>query len=42
VDDAVYAVDLLRSLPVGRLLEHRGRATPTAMHQVQRVFRNIL
>ncbi|MEI8239068.1 MAG: type II toxin-antitoxin system PemK/MazF family toxin [Actinomycetota bacterium] len=42
VDDAVFAVDLLRSIPVGLLLERVGRATPSAMQQVQRVTRNIL
>jgi mRNA-degrading endonuclease toxin of MazEF toxin-antitoxin module len=42
IDGAVFAVDLLRSIPVGRLLERSGRATSAAMQQVQQVTRNIL
>ena len=42
LDGAVFAVDLLRSIPTSRLLERTGRATPTVMQQVQRVTRNIL
>jgi mRNA-degrading endonuclease toxin of MazEF toxin-antitoxin module len=41
VEDAVFAVDLLRSLPAERLLERTSRASATAMHAVRRALRNI-
>ena len=41
VDDAVYAVDLVRSLPVARLLDRTDRAPSTAMAAVRRALLNI-
>ena len=41
VDDAVYAVDLVRSLPVARLLERTDRAPAAAMAGVRRALFNI-
>ncbi len=41
VDDAVFAVDLLRSLPIARLLDCTGRATHATMLNVQRAVLNI-
>ena len=41
VDDAVYAVDLVRSLPVARLLDRTGRAPTAAMAVVRRALLNI-
>ena len=41
VDDAVYAVDLVRSLPVVRLLARTDRAPSTAMAAVRRALLNI-
>ena len=41
VDGAVFAVDLLRSLPAYRLLDQTGRAPATAMRSVRQALRNI-
>ena len=41
VDDAVYAVDLVRSLPVARLLDRTDRAPSAAMAAVRRALLNI-
>ena len=41
VDDAVYAVDLVRSLPAARLLDRTDRAAATAMAAVRRALLNI-
>jgi hypothetical protein len=41
VDDAVYAVDLLRSLPPDRLLDRTHRAPATAMAAVRRALLNL-
>jgi mRNA-degrading endonuclease toxin of MazEF toxin-antitoxin module len=41
IDDAVYAVDLLRSLPMERLLERSDRASVTAMASVRRALLHI-
>jgi mRNA-degrading endonuclease toxin of MazEF toxin-antitoxin module len=41
VDDAVYAVDLLRSLRSDRLLDRTHRAPATAMDAVRRALLNI-
>jgi mRNA-degrading endonuclease toxin of MazEF toxin-antitoxin module len=41
IDDAVFAVDLLRSLPVTRLLDRRDRAPHAAMQTVRRAVLNI-
>jgi mRNA-degrading endonuclease toxin of MazEF toxin-antitoxin module len=38
----VFAIDLLRSIPADRLLEHAGRVTPSVAASVQRVTRHIL
>ena len=38
----VFAIDLLRSIPVERLLDRTGRVTPVAAASVQRVLRHIL
>ena len=38
----VFAVDLLRSIPAERLLEHVGRVTPSVASEVQRVTRHIM
>ena len=40
-DGAVFAVDLLRTLPVERLLERTGHASHTALVQIQRAIRLI-
>ena len=41
VDGAIFAVDLVRSLPVERLLERIDRAPATAVALVRRALRNI-
>ncbi|MGD9701980.1 MAG: type II toxin-antitoxin system PemK/MazF family toxin [Acidimicrobiia bacterium] len=41
VDDAVYAVDLVRSLPTERLLDRTDRAPSAAMAVVRRALLNI-
>lgn len=41
VDGAVFAVDLLRSLPADRLLDQTGRAPATAMRSVRQAVLNI-
>lgn len=41
VGDAVFAVDLLRSLPIDRLLEKTDRASASTIRAVQRVLANI-
>ena len=41
VDDAVYAVDLMRSLAVDRLLDRTDRAPAAAMAEVRRALLNI-
>jgi mRNA-degrading endonuclease toxin of MazEF toxin-antitoxin module len=41
IDDAVYAVDLVRSLPTARLLERTDRAPVAAMASVRRAFLHI-
>lgn len=37
----VFAVDALRSVPIERLIERTGRATPAIAASVQRVLRHI-
>jgi mRNA-degrading endonuclease toxin of MazEF toxin-antitoxin module len=41
VDGAVFAVDLVRSLPADRLLDRTSRAPVTAMRDVRRALLNI-
>jgi mRNA-degrading endonuclease toxin of MazEF toxin-antitoxin module len=41
VEDGVYAVDLMRSLPIDRLLDTTGRASATTMATVRRALLNI-
>jgi mRNA-degrading endonuclease toxin of MazEF toxin-antitoxin module len=41
IDDSVYAVDLLRSLPMERLLERSDRASVAAMTSVRRALLHI-
>ncbi len=41
VDDGVYAVDLVRSLPADRLLDRIDRASAAAMTVVRRALLNI-
>jgi len=41
VNDAVYAVDLLRSLPVARLLERTGRAPESMVAAARHALVNI-
>lgn len=41
IDEAVYAVDLVRSLPVGRLLDRTDRAPAATMSAVRRALRAI-
>lgn len=41
VDEVVYAVDLLRSLPIDRLLERVDRAPSGAMTRAHQVLANI-
>lgn len=41
VDDAVYAVDRLRSLPIDRLLGRVDRAPGTLVEQIRQVLRRI-
>jgi mRNA-degrading endonuclease toxin of MazEF toxin-antitoxin module len=41
IDDAVYAVDLLRSLAAERLLERTDRAPVTAMASVRRALLHL-
>ena len=38
----VFAIDLVRSIPVERLLDRTGRITPSAAASVQRVLRHIV
>jgi mRNA-degrading endonuclease toxin of MazEF toxin-antitoxin module len=40
-DGVVFAVDLLRSMPVERLLQRTGRATHGTMLQVRRAIQHI-
>jgi mRNA-degrading endonuclease toxin of MazEF toxin-antitoxin module len=40
-DDAVFAVDLLRTIPVERLLRRTGRASHETMQHVLRAIRHI-
>ena len=40
-DGHVFAIDLLRSIPTERLLEHIGRVTPAVAASVQRVIRHL-
>jgi mRNA-degrading endonuclease toxin of MazEF toxin-antitoxin module len=41
IDDAVFAVDLVRSVPAERLLKRTDRAPATAMAVVRRALLNI-
>ena len=41
VDDGVYAIDLVRSMPIDRLLERTDRATAASMAVVRRALLNI-
>ena len=41
VDGAVFAVDLMRSMPADRLLERTVRAPADTMHSVRRAISNI-
>jgi mRNA-degrading endonuclease toxin of MazEF toxin-antitoxin module len=41
IDDAVYAVDLMRSLAADRLLDRIDRAPAAAMAEVRRALLNI-
>ena len=41
VDDAIFALDLVRSLPVERLLDRIDRAPAAAVAMVRRALRNI-
>lgn len=41
VDDTTFAVDLLRSVPAGRLLERVDRAPAGVVKQVEQVLRHI-
>jgi mRNA-degrading endonuclease toxin of MazEF toxin-antitoxin module len=41
IDDAVYAVDLVRSMPADRLRERTDRASAAAMIVVRRALLNI-
>jgi mRNA-degrading endonuclease toxin of MazEF toxin-antitoxin module len=41
IDDSVYAVDLVRSLPAGRLLDRTDRAPAAAMAAVRRALLSI-
>ena len=41
VEDAVYAVDLVRTLPIDRLLDRTDRATAAAMSAVRGALLNI-
>lgn len=41
IGDAVFAVDLMRSLPTGRLLDRTDRATFEAMSVVRRALLNV-
>lgn len=41
VDGAVFAVDLMRSLPADRLLDRTGRAPASAMRGVRQAILNI-
>lgn len=41
IDDSVYAIDLLRSLPIERLLERVDRAPSAVVQQVAQVLRRI-
>lgn len=40
-DDAVFAIDLLRSIPVSRLLERAGRASRPAMDRARHAIAQI-
>ena len=40
-DDTVYAVDLLRTMPVERLLEQTGQASHSAIARIRRAIRLI-
>jgi mRNA-degrading endonuclease toxin of MazEF toxin-antitoxin module len=42
VEGAVFAVDLLRSMPAERLLQRTGRATHATMLQVRRAIQHII
>jgi mRNA-degrading endonuclease toxin of MazEF toxin-antitoxin module len=41
VDGALFAVDLMRSMPTERLLDRTGRASAEAMRAVRRAIVNI-
>lgn len=41
VEDSVFAVDLLRSIPIDRLLETVGRAPAGRFEEVRRAIRHI-
>ncbi|MDX2380686.1 MAG: type II toxin-antitoxin system PemK/MazF family toxin [Acidimicrobiia bacterium] len=41
IDEAVYAVDLLRGLPTARLLERTSRAPETALVAARRALSNL-
>ncbi len=41
IDDTVFAVDMLRTLPVDRLLERTGRASHETMSRVRGAIRQI-
>ncbi len=41
VEDGIFAVDLLRSIPTERLLEQRGRASFPAMVKIRRAIVHI-
>lgn len=41
VEDGIFAVDLLRSIPVERLLDHTGRASFAAMVKIRRAVVHI-
>lgn len=41
IEDCVYAVDLVRSLPIDRLLDRTDRATAASMAIVRRALLNI-
>lgn len=42
VEDSVFAVDLLHSIPIDRLLETVGRAPAGPLEEVRRAIRHIV
>ena len=42
IDGAVFAVDMLKSLPVDRLVERVGRCQPSVIDEVRRVIQHII